>query len=384
MYMQKERVTGMSSLVADLFGEKERNEEREAAFWSGFSRFQVPDSILRYKGNAPAQVYMLLFRVACSISYHSKRTQQLEVSKPHSFICHQTKLSERAVERAVKTLERDGLIIIIPREQKIVSRKADGTYIRNSIVLLHPETREPLYTLPGSYSVCYRNMVTPYLTVPRAHEDRLYEMQRSGRAVGLSALSEASERQQLSFVSRKSDLKEKSGLGRNHFELGLSECEREKLLTYAKNIVTMLDPLTGKQANRQPREFINHEDPNWKFDLDTVTPEHWRAVIKRLMPRREFYEGSDGWTFTTGHPCPFCKKERAFSIHFGKLEEPQKHAAVYKCHAGKTEKCGGNLGQLVRRLLRCSMAEAKAHIQDITGQKAEVAQIGAEHAHAGI
>jgi hypothetical protein len=133
----------------------------------------------------------------------------------------------------------------------------------------------------------------------------------------------------------------------------------------------MLDPLTGKQAKRQPREFVNHEDPNWKFDLDTVTPGQWRAVINRLLPRREFNEGKDGWTFTTGHACPFCKSERAFAVHFGKLEEPYKHAAVYKCHAGKTDKCGGNLGQLVRRLLRVSMAEAKEFIQEIIGQNAD-------------
>jgi hypothetical protein len=253
------------------------------------------------------------------------------------------------------------LLALIPRERQAVGRRANGTFTKSIFVLLHPETREPLFTVPGSYSVCYRNMVRPYLTVPRIHEDRLHGMQRSGRAVGLSALSEASANQSLSFVARKSDMRLKSGLGRNHFELGLSECEREKLLTYAKNIVTMLDPLTGKQANRQSREFIQHEDPQWKFDLNHVTAEQWRSVVTRLMPRREFFEGKDGWTFTSGHACPFCKAERAFAANF--------RQAQYRCHEDKTERCSGRLGQLVRRLLKCTMEEAKEYIEEIIGPK---------------
>jgi len=77
-------------------------------------------------------------------------------------------------------------------------------------------------------------------------------------------------------------------------------------------------------------------------------------VVQRLMPRK-FIEGSNGWTYTTGHPCPFCKTERSFSVNFA--------LGMYRCYAEKTDRCSGRLGQLVRRILRCKMADAKRIIQ---------------------
>lgn len=145
----------------NLFPISGNDQKGEDAFWVGFSRFQVPRIIERYKGTAPSQVYMVLFRLACSISYRSRRVSSLTVAKPNTFFCKQTKLSLRAVERAFTTLERDGLLAFIPREDRVVKRRAEGTFLSDIVVLLHPVTREPLYTVPGSFSVCYRNGVRP-------------------------------------------------------------------------------------------------------------------------------------------------------------------------------------------------------------------------------
>ena len=333
------------------------SQERELEFWQGFSRFQVPSHVRKYKGSAPAQVYLVLFRVACSVSYRSTRVLELTIGKPHSFFARQTKLSIRAVERAFEKLEADGLLAIVPEEQRVITRRANGTFLRNTVKLLHPDTRQTLYTVPGSFSVCFKNGVKPYVTVPRAAEERLHGMAPAGRHVGISALDEGSSRQAYSFGIRKDHFKAKTELERHAFTRGLTECEAQKLLTYAQNILTLLDPLTGKEPNRKKLEFIHHEDPNWQFDLNGVTADQWRAVVKRLLPYREFVEGSDGWTYTTGHPCPFCKTERAFSVNFA--------LGLYKCYAGKTDRCAGFMGQLVKRLLRVRMDEAKGYIQEI-------------------
>src|ERR1700688_532962 len=86
---RKLRVMSASAFVGVIGSQEEGKEE---SLWSGFSRFQVPESVLRYKGNAPSQVYLLLFRLGCSASYHAKRVLKLTVSKSQAFISRHTRL----------------------------------------------------------------------------------------------------------------------------------------------------------------------------------------------------------------------------------------------------------------------------------------------------
>jgi hypothetical protein len=148
-------------------------------------------------------------------------------------------------------------------------------------------------------------------------------------------------------------------LGRNSFDRGVQECTKAGLLTYQRYVLTINDPRTGKPSERAAGERIEHENPQWKFDLNTVTEGQWKMVISKLLHGREFIAGADGWSYTSrGGTCPFCKTQRSFSVNF-KLSQ-------YRCF---NEACGlnrkGRLGQLVQRVLRVSkMATAKSYIKD--------------------
>jgi len=98
--------------------------------------------------------------------------------------------------------------------------------------------------------------------------------------------------------------------GKEWFNIGVKECKSKKLLTYKRGTLTLHDPVTGKPSGRVGGR-VEHENPRWKFDLNAVNAETWRATVERLV-KRSFIVGSTGWTHATREPTvPSAKKYAA-------------------------------------------------------------------------
>ena len=148
-------------------------------------------------------------------------------------------------------------------------------------------------------------------------------------------------------------------VGKNTFTRGLACCEAKKLLSYRRKILTLFDPLTGKPPARwkSPREWIDHANPTWKFDLGKITPSEWHAIVEKLL--YQTFPDVDGWTPTTKElRCPFCKQHGEFSVNF--------HIARYTCHGCRE---AGMLGQLVKQVRGGDMNAAKQFIQEAIEEK---------------
>jgi hypothetical protein len=228
----------------------------------------------------------------------------------------------------------------------------------NVYLLLHSESKSPLTATPGSFGVCHHNADRPYITAPKETREKLKRMQAAGRAVYLSGLAIASGRKCTSFGVTPDEWKRQSLLGRNAFNRGRKECVKLKLLSYKRQKLILNDPATGRPSYRVAGGRIEHENPQWKFDLNTVTAEQWRATIERLL-RHQFIVGDSGWTHGTKDTrCPFCKEFRCFRVNFG--------ASQFLCHGCNKN---GRLAQLVMRVRRIKMPEAKLYIQEQMIQK---------------
>jgi len=326
------------------------------AFWKGHSRFQVSHRVLSFKGRAESLILIYLFQLANSYSNVHIRVAVIELKVKAEKIAQMTGLSPQAVYPALATLQAAGCIRIVPRTDPITKLTITSIYL-----LLHPTTGEPMYSTGGEYGICASNWERPYLTLLKDSLPTLVQMTPAGRAVYLSAMAEASVRVRTSLAIRKQDWQKESLLARNAFGRGFLECLKKKLLTYSckKQVLTLNDPATGKVSERWKYEHqrVAHDNPQWKFDLNKVSGEEWRATIERLL-KHQFFVGQNGWTHATREVfCPFCKEPRSFSVNFG--------TAQYRCHAGK---CGdaatGRLGQLVQRVLATTWRDAKTFIQE--------------------
>jgi hypothetical protein len=175
-------------------------------------------------------------------------------------------------------------------------------------------------------------------------------MNASGRQVYLTALAMASKRVSTSFGVSRENWKTESLLGRNAFDRGVKECAANGLLIYRRYVLTL-------NATSRPKERIEHENPRWKFDLNSVTVEQWQKVCEALL-KRTFIVGDSGWSHATRESlCPFCTEPRSFRLNF--------KDSKYLCN---NDKCGrfGRMGQLVQRVLRVTqMSEAKKFIQAV-------------------
>ena len=137
----------------------------------------------------------------------------------------------------------------------------------------------------------------------------------------------------------------------------MKECIANGLLTYRRYVLTL-------NATSTPKDRIEHEHPKWKFDLNLVTAEQWQKVCEALL-HRTFIGGDSGWSHATRESlCPFCTEPRSFSVNFKE--------AKYKCY---DEQCQsyGRLGQLVQRVLRVQMSEAKEYIKAQIAKREAVA-----------
>jgi hypothetical protein len=322
--------------------------EPAEGFWSGHSVFQIPVRVLGYKGKAESLVLTYFFERANSISFYSSAAVLIQISVQEKTIALRTGLNRSTVSEAIVSLEADDCIRVLRRRDPVTKKIKLSVY-----VLLHSESKNPLVATPGSFGVCHHNADRPYITAPKELREKLKGMQAAGRAVYLSALALASRKVSTSFGVTPEEWKKESLLGRNAFNRGLKQCAKLKLLTYKRYVLTLNDPATGAPTYRVAGGRIDHENPQWKFDLNKVTAEQWQATVERLL-RKEFIVGSSGWTHATKTTrCPLCKHCRCFRANFGASQFLCEH-----CNAN------GRLAQLVMRVRRIKMSEAKLFIQE--------------------
>lgn len=346
----------MSDFVFDLQRMQTlEKKQQEQGFWTGHSLFQLPSRVLDYKGSAECLVLTYFFERANSISFYSQSAVVIEIHVQQKTVAERTGLDEDTVSRAVNSLEADQAIQVCRRRDPKTKQIKLSIYI-----LLHSETKNPLMSTPGTFGVCHQNLERPFISAPKETRPQLMQMKPGGRAVYLAALALASSRVSTSFGMRRDEWKSESRLGRNAFDRGLKECLKRKLLTYKKYVLTLNDPVTGAPSNRGAHEFIRHENPQWKFDLNTVTADQWQQIVQELL-KRDFLINSNGWTWTRREIlCPFCRTERSFTVNF--------QTGQYRCHAAQCgDKAAGRLGQLVARVLRVPMNAAKEYIRSRVG-----------------
>jgi hypothetical protein len=351
----------MNDFLIDLRAMQEGNQKKEQeSFWSGHSLFQVPFGVLRYKGTAETLVLLYFYERANSVSFYSKSEVVIEIPVKEKTIAVRTGLNEDTVSDAIVSLEADDCIRVSRRRDPLTKQIRLSVYL-----LLHSQTKNPLTSTPGVFGVCHHNFERPYISAPKETREQLRRMKPGGRAAYLSALALASRRVSTKFGVTRDEWKAQSQLGKNAFHRGLRECELRNILSYKRGVLTLNDPKTGNPSQRTSASRVEHANPRWRFDLNAVTAEQWQDVIGRLL-HRTFIVGSDGWTRTErGSMCPFCKKERCFTVNFTQGQ--------YRCHNEECKSGRGRLGQLVQRVLGLPMARAKAFIAESTKTPATAA-----------
>lgn len=220
--------------------------------------------------------------------------------------------------------------------------------------------------MPGEYGLLSSNSNDPhfsFITIPRASLDKIDFMKHAAeKSVYIAALALASKAMHEVIHVDRSLWQELSHLGRNAFSEGVKCCKTKKLFSYSKKILTLFDPLTGKPTERwrSPREWIDHENPTWKFDLRKITPEQWHVIAEKLF--HQTFPDVDGWTPTTKElRCPFCKQHDTFAVNF--------HLSRYKCHNDDCLGQKGMLGQLVKQVRGTNMDAAKKFISETIEEK---------------
>jgi len=337
-----------------------KQKEKEEGFWTGHSLFQIPARILEYRGKAESLVLAYLYEKANGISFYSASAVVIEVHTSERTIAARTGLGKNAVSYAIVSLEADQAIRVSRRRDPKTKQIRLNVYL-----LLHSETKDPLVSAPGEFGVCKHNYERPYITAPKETRTHLQQMKPGSRAVYLSALALASERLSTSFGILRNDWKSASRLGRNSFDRGVTDCVRRKLLTYKRRVLALMDPVTGAPTQRSAHEFVKHDNPRWKFDLNSVTSEQWRQIVQELL-KCEFVISHSGWSWTQrGLLCPFCKEEKCFTVSFAKQQ--------YNCFNSECTQRKGRLCQLVARVLRVPMRTATDYVREHVTQDQKAA-----------
>lgn len=325
--------------------EVENESGKPTGVWIGYSKFEIPEFVLRYYGEAPAHVLCLLYHRASGKSYHSTSEHDLSLSVREDTLASKSGLSTRSIERAFKQLESEHRI------RRVRRKHPTGRFLASRVTLLDG-SGEPLQTSPQHYGLCRVSDLRPFITMPRASLDVLNGMTPSQKATYISALALASRQKRESVFVDKQAWFIESGLGENAFGAAVAVCKRRKLLTYSNGVLTLNDPQTGRPTQRWKygKDWIEHIDPQWEFDLNEVTEEQWHYTLESLLSRK-FETAADGWTLRT--QCPFCFYKERFHANFTK--------AAYRCHSCDAK---GRLGQLVARVKNISMGEAKKFIAE--------------------
>jgi hypothetical protein len=305
--------------------------------------------VVAFKGESESLVLIYFYERAAAVSFYSEKEILIEIKVKVETVAERTGLGVRTVCRSIETLEAAGCIRVVrPRPDAVTGRRSINVYL-----LLHGETKEPLMSRPKVYGICHQNFEKPYITVHKEILKTVRQMTKPGRACYLAALSVASLKLRTSFGITREQWKTETLLGKNGFNIGVSECKRRKLLTYRRSLLTLNDPVTGKPSERVGGR-VEHENPRWKFDLNKVSAETWRATVQRLV-KLPFIVGATGWTHATREThCPFCREVRSFRVNFSTAE--------FQCYACERH---GRLGKLVQKLLgTASMDKTKDFIQE--------------------
>jgi hypothetical protein len=358
---KEEERESMISLGSGLNRETETKlREEQEGFWRGHSIFQLPVRILSMKGKAEAVVLTYFYEYANTRAFYANTSVVVEIEVKEQTLMNRTRLSRPSVYRTIDALEEQDFIRVTRRRDPLTGEKSINVYL-----LLHSMTKEPLFSTPREWGICNQNGDRPYITAPKETRERLTEMSAAARQTYLAALSLASKRVRTSFSLPRDEWKTETTLGRNAFDRGVNECVARGLLTYSRYVLTLNDPKTAKPSGRVKKEFIHHENTNWKtLDFKDVTPEQWKKVVEKLL-RTEFILGDSGWTHGTRTTvCPLCKETRSFRLNFKEQE--------YRCHACENF---GKLGQLVQRVLKVtSMEKVKLFILEVLEEERSAAE----------
>src|ERR1700681_2416144 len=95
--------------------QQQSGKKKEEGFWSGHSVFQIPVSVLGYKGKSESMVLTYFFERANSISFYSASAVIIEIHVREKVIAARTGLSEDTVSDAIVSLEADECIRVSRR-----------------------------------------------------------------------------------------------------------------------------------------------------------------------------------------------------------------------------------------------------------------------------
>jgi hypothetical protein len=362
----------MSDFVGGLRLMQEENERQKVeALWNGHSRFQAPAYVIGYGGEAEALVLLYLYQRATFINSTTEKETVLEIRVKEEKIADRCGLGPWSVSRAICKLEADCRIRVSRTRDPITGEKQISIYL-----LLHSTTKLPLTTSPGDYGFCHSNFERPYITLPAESFEVMPSLSRPARAVYLTALAIGSAAVRMKFGVTRADWKKESLLGRNPFNRGVSECLKKRLLTFKHGVLTLTDPETGAPSARTGHVRIDHENPKYKLDFKDVGSDVWRATVVRLSNNPFYEDTATGWTkCVRGSRCPFCGKDRTFSVNF--------KTGSYRCFDCKHR---GGLAILLQKLMSTSnMAKVKAFIREqIPTQEPATATPEPVAAHDGI
>lgn len=299
---------------------------------------------MRFKGNAVAVTILYLFLRARSQSQNSLSPTDVptDVSIRASVkgIADKkaTGLSVTAVNKALNVLVKGKFIIKENNKSdsrnRSLERGHEGEFLAGKICLTNPDTGEILQTTGAG--VCFGNELTPYLQIPVDAVKLIFKMKPAERAVYLAVFQLASSFGAAWFPVSKSEIREKSKLGKNAFNRAFKACRNKRLLTYGAGKLQVNDPLTRKLPNREKKEWIRHEDAQYSLQYKDITPDEWLLVIQdgKLLNRelQWRYPNKSGWSVKSG--CPFCG-EYQFTVNI-----QTRSAKCFETRPGKKGGCG--------------------------------------------
>jgi hypothetical protein len=341
---------------AKVFAYRSRleSEGKIHGLWNNFSSFQCPVELVEFAGSPAMHLALLLYQQAAVVSYRAReenRNVRFKVTIKNRATA--SGLSPRSVRSAFKVLERDGLIV-----RKRRQKGTDGRFLDTYVDMLDPQTGYALQTFPKVYGLLSSNATNDYfhfITVPKAALTAIKCMTHAcEKSVYIAALCLASKAGDECVAVDRALWQQVSHVKRAAFSRGLKYCVNRGLVSYRSGVLTVNDPLTGLPTERwkHPREFIHHENPQWEYDLDKVTPDEWRIVIPKAF--NGLAPLTDGWHTLKEVGCPFCGERGKFNISYSDTR--------FRCHACIEGR--GRLGKLLKRVLGTDMNSAKTFIQE--------------------
>ena len=240
--------------------EQERRPLSLEHLWEGHSHvFSVPNSVLAYRGSAPAHLALMLASQEAGARNHSvSETVAFKASIQGKV--ERSGLSYPTLKRAFAVLVKDG---IITREKR---RSAKGK--RQASRIQFTNKREQGFIL-----------------VPSESLEAIDRMGRNAaaKAVYLSALWHLTNDQ---FPAETVHLKladwiTTSCLDRGSFYLGLKYCRRKKLLSYESDVLTVNDAETLQPTVKyqEPKVWSGKANPRWGINFDDITDEQWPSLL---------------------------------------------------------------------------------------------------------